>query len=246
MLGCVKRLVTLLLVGSGLSLACGGGSPEPGTSSTRSTASGGGRTLASSPKSGVATYYDADGSGNCSFDASPGDLDVTAMALPEYDASASCGACLLVKGPKGEVTVRVTDSCPGCEGSGINLDLSAQAFAKIAEPRDGRIDVTYELVSCATAGNVAYRFKDGSSKWWTAIQIRNHRVPIAKVEYRKDGAWVAMSRESYNYFVEASGVGDQPDGLTLRVTATDGQVIEDTLSGGVEDDKTVNGTRQFD
>ncbi|MBX3258461.1 MAG: hypothetical protein KF782_02005 [Labilithrix sp.] len=232
-------------MGPCLSLACGGGNPEPGTSSTRSTASGGGRTLASSPKDGVATFYDADGSGNCSFDASPGDLDVTAMAMPEYDASASCGACLLVKGPKGEVTVRVTDSCPGCEGNGINLDLSAQAFAKIADPKDGRIDVTYELVSCATSGNVAYRFKDGSSKWWTAIQVQNHRVPVAKLEYRKDGAWVAMSRESYNYFVEANGVGDQPGGLTLRVTAADSQVIEETLAGGVEAEKIVRGTKQF-
>ncbi|MBX3203611.1 MAG: hypothetical protein KF764_01020 [Labilithrix sp.] len=167
------------------------------------------------------------------------------MAMPEYAASASCGACLLVKGPKGEVTVRVTDSCPGCEGSGINLDLSAQAFAKIAEPKEGRVAVTYQLVSCATSGNIAYRFKDGSSKWWTAIQIRNHRVPIAKVEYRKDGAWIAMSRESYNYFVEASGVGDQPGGLELRVTGIDGQVLEDKLAGGVEADKTVSGTKQF-
>jgi len=222
----VRRLLTLFILGSGVLLACGGN--DLGASDTTSAKSGGGRALSSSPRQGVATFYDADGSGNCSFDASPGDLDVTAMAMPEYDASASCGG-----GPtRGG-------------GGGINLDLSAQAFAKIADPKEGRIDVTYQAVACATAGNVAYHFKDGSSKYWTAIQIRNHRVPVAKVEYKKGDAWVAMKRADYNYFIEASGVGDQPNGLSLRVTATDGQVVEDTLAGGVQAEQTVSGTKQF-
>src|SRR5690606_26028002 len=108
----------------------------------------------------------------------------------------------------------------------------------IAEPKQGRAQVTYRLVSCATVGNIAYRFKEGSSKYWTAIQVRNHRVPIQSVEYKKNGGWVAMKRETYNYFVEPDGVGDQPNGLTLRVTAMDGQVIEETLAGGVQADKT--------
>jgi expansin len=240
-LAAVRQLFTLIVVGSGLLLACGAddvGGTTPATS-------GGGRALSPSPKNGVATFYDADGSGNCSFEKSPNDLDVVALAMPGYDGSASCGACLLVKGPKGEVTVRVTDSCPGCAGNGLDLDLSAQAFAKIAEPKEGRVPVTYQLVSCATTGNIAYHFKDGSSKWWTAIQIRNHRVPVTKVEYRKDGAWVAMERASYNYFLATNGVGDQPNGLSLRVTATDGQVVEETLAGGVEAEKTVTGAKQF-
>lgn len=260
----MRRLLALFLVGSGLSLACGGN--DAGASDTTSAKSGEGRKLPSSPlpstpqpssplpsgplppspRQGIATFYDADGSGNCSFDASPEDLDVTALAMPEYDASASCGGCLLVKGPKGSVTVRVTDSCPGCADNGVNLDLSAQAFAKIADPDEGRIDITYQAVTCATTGNVAYHFKDGSSKYWTAIQIRNHRIPIAEVEYKKSDAWVAMKRANYNYFIEASGVGDQPNGLSLRVTATDGQVIEDTLAGGVQAERTVSGTKQFE
>ncbi|MBN9162540.1 MAG: hypothetical protein J0I07_16375 [Myxococcales bacterium] len=40
-------------------------------------------------------------------------------------------------------------------------------------------------------------------------------------------------------------VGDQPNGLSLRVTATDGQVVEDTLAGGVQAEQTVSGTKQF-
>ena len=41
------------------------------------------------------------------------------------------------------------------------------------------------------------------------------------------------------------GVGDRA-GLALRVTATDGQVIEDTIAGGVQAQKTVTGTKQFE
>jgi expansin (peptidoglycan-binding protein) len=252
----VRRLFTVLVVGSAVlfSLACGDEETTAGgSSSTKETTgssgpipggSGGGRPIASTPKDGIATFYDADGSGNCSFDKSPKDLDVTAMAMPEYADSASCGSCLLVKGPKGEITVRVVDSCPGCADHGVNLDLSAEAFAKIAEPKEGRISVTYQLVSCSVSGNLGYHFKDGSSQWWTAIQIRNHRVPIAKVEYSKNGSWIEMKREDYNYFVESDGVGTGD--LTLRVTATNGQVIEDTVAGGVVAEKTVTGTKQFD
>jgi expansin len=201
--------------------------------------------LSTDPRDGIATFYDADGSGNCGFDRTS-DLDVVAMAMPEYGASAACGACLRVTGPKGKIVVRVVDSCPPCAKSDVNLDLSASAFAKIAEPKEGRIPIRYQLVSCASPGSLAYHFKDGSSKYWTAIQVRNHRVPIASVAYERGGSFVPMKRESYNYFVEAKGVGDQPNGLTLRLTATDGQVVEETLAGGVRDDETVNGTTQFE
>ncbi|MBX3231257.1 MAG: hypothetical protein KIT84_09970 [Labilithrix sp.] len=203
------------------------------------------RSLPASATDGVATFYDANGEGSCSFDATPDDLDVVALAHPEYNGSKACGACLRVKGPKGIVTVRVTDRCPGCESKGVTLDLGAKAFAKIAEPKQGRVDVSYAEVPCSVTGNVAYRFKDGSSKWWTAIQVRNHKHPIAKLEYEKDGAWVAIPRLDYNYFVVQKGVGDQPNGLKLRVTSDDGQTLVDTLPGEIEADKTITGDAQF-
>lgn len=208
------------------------------------------RPLSSSSRDGIATFYDADGSGNCSFDKSPSNLDVAALAMPEYDGSASCGACLRVIGPKGEVTVRVVDSCPPCEKSNVNLDLSASAFAKIAEPRQGRVAIKYQLVSCPTSGNLAYHFKDGSSKYWTAIQIRNHKVPVKQLEYKKGATFVAMEREDYNYFIDTKGVGDQPNGLTVRLRATDGQVVEETLlkanAGTIPSNEVVQGTKQFE
>src|SRR5215468_659791 len=77
------------------------------------------------PESGDGTYYAADGTGNCSFDASPNDLMVAAMNDPDYQDAAWCGACLAVTGPKGTVTVRVVDRCPECKHG--DLDLSPQA-----------------------------------------------------------------------------------------------------------------------
>jgi len=219
------------------------GSGTDGTSSTGTTTST--RVIAASPTDGVATFYDADGSGNCGYDATPKDLDVVALDLAHYAGSATCGACLQVKGPKATVTVRVVDSCPGCADTGANLDLSAEAFAKIADPKQGRIDISYQLVACNVTGNLAYHFKDGSSQYWTAIQIRNSKVPVSKLEYQANGAWVTMQRQDYNYFVADKGVGNVKT-LALRVTSSDDQVVEDSVTGGIPSDKTVSGTKQFE
>lgn len=226
-------VVLIALVG-----ACGGddkgaASPPPSGTSLYST----------EVKEGIATFYDATGAGNCSFDATPNDLDIAAFDAQSYAGSTACGACVKVKGPSGEVTVRIVDSCPGCDPN--HLDLSESAFAKIAEPSRGRVPVTFSTVACGVSGAMAYHFKDGSSKWWTAIQVRNHRLPVAKVEYQKAGAFVAMKRANYNFFVEAKGVGDQPNGLVVRVTAADGQVVEEKLPGDIPSNVTVKGTKNF-
>ena len=84
------------------------------------------------PATGEATYYDADGSGNCSFEPSS-DLMVAAINGVDYDDAKWCGACLGVTGPSGEVTVRVVDQCPGCAKG--DLDLLARSMEDfIVEP----------------------------------------------------------------------------------------------------------------
>lgn len=227
-------VVLIALVGAACGDDKGAASPQPS----------GGHLFSTEVKEGIATFYDATGAGNCSFDATPDDLDVAAFDASSYAGSATCGACVKVKGPQGEVTVRIVDSCPGCDRN--HLDLSRSAFAKIAEPSRGRVPVSFSTVACGVSGGMAFHFKDGSSKWWTAIQVRNHRLPVAKVEYQKAGAFVEMKRADYNFFIEASGVGDQPNGLVVRVTALDGQVVEEKLPGQIPSNATVNGTSNFD
>jgi expansin (peptidoglycan-binding protein) len=174
--------------------------------------------------SGEATYYAADGSGNCSFEPSPGDLRVAALNTEDYAGSALCGACLSVSGPDGEVTVRIVDRCPGCQKG--DVDLSESAFAAIAPLAAGRVPIQWKLVPCEVSGPLSYRFKEGSSEWWTALQVQNHRFPVAKLEVRDDGgAYRAISREPYNYFVDVEGLGTGP--YALRVTDLLGHVVEE-------------------
>jgi len=222
--------------------ACGSESTSVASGSSGSSGSSG-RPLSSEQPQGIATYYDYSGSDGvaCGYGVTS-DTDVAAMDAPEYAASAVCGACFEVSGPKGKVTLRIVDLCPECEKG--HLDLSAQAFAKIADPVAGRVSITRTAVACPVSGNMSYEFKDGSSQYWTAIQVRNHRLPIAKLEYKKNGAFTDMPRAEYNYFIAEKGVGVQPSGITLRITASDGQVVEDTIPD-VKAGKVVPGAAQF-
>jgi expansin (peptidoglycan-binding protein) len=228
----------------GASSSSGSSGSSAGTSgSAGSSGSSGTTTLSSELKKGVATFYDYSGGSGvaCSFD-KDGNTDVTAIDTAEYAKSAACGSCLAVSGPTGQLTVRIVDECPDCDSN--HLDLSAEAFAKIADPKDGRVPITYQLVACDVSGNLSYRFKEGSSQYWTAIQVRNHRVPIAKVEYKKAGVYTDMPRADYNYFIDTKGVGEQPSGIALRITAQDGQVVEDMVPG-VAAGQVVGGSVQF-
>ena len=191
---------------------------------------------------GIATYYDATGDGACMFGPSPGDLMVSAMNAEEYDIAAVCGAYVHVIGPKGEVIVRIVDLCPECLAG--NLDLSREAFALIADLPQGWGDITWQVVSPDLPGPIAYHFKDGSNQWWTAVQVRNHRNPIAKFEYLDDGGqWVAVLRTAYNYFVQTDpGMGPGP--YTFRVTDSYGNVLTDSGIPHIENG-TSNGAAQF-
>jgi expansin len=236
----------MLVVGCGSS-ATGAGARDASPDSTSALDASGavpdGGPL-SAPEQGVATYYAADGTGNCSFDASPNDLDVAAMDAAEYDNSQACGECVSIVGPKGNVTVRIVDQCPGCEKG--HLDLSQQAFAAIADLSAGRVPITWQVVPCTVTGPITYRFKSGSSQYWTAIQVQNYRIPVTRLEIASPasgGAFSDVPRQSYDYFVEASGVGTTGS-FQVRVTAVDGTQLVDTLPG-VELGSVIQGAAQF-
>ena len=173
---------------------------------------------------GKATYYAADGSGNCSFDAAPGDPLVAAMNTPDYAASAVCGACVAIDGPDGSITVRIVDRCPECPQG--NIDLAEGAFPMIAKKELGIVPISWRYVSCPVDGDLVYHFKEGSNQWWTAVQVRNHRNAIAKFEYRAaDDTWKSVARVDYNFFIDEAGMGPGP--YDFRVTDVHDNVIED-------------------
>lgn len=193
------------------------------------------------PENGRATYYAADGSGACGFDPSPNDLNVAAMDAPEWAGSAVCGECVEVTGPKGQVTVRIVDLCPECEQG--HLDLSQEAFAQIADVAAGNVAIKWQVVACDVQGPVQYHIKDGSSQWWTAIQVRNSKLPISKLEYKTGtGSYTNVTRADYNYFVVDTGVGPNP--YSVRITAQTGATLEDSLPAVVPN-TTIPGAAQF-
>ncbi|MEM9777631.1 MAG: expansin EXLX1 family cellulose-binding protein [Chloroflexota bacterium] len=192
--------------------------------------------------SGIATYYNATGAGNCSYDPSPDNLMVAAMNAEEYDNSAVCGSYVEVTGALGSVIVRIVDQCPECAAG--HLDLSREAFAEIDEIIKGRVPITWQVVSPPIEGPIVYQFKDGSNQWWTAVQVRNHRNPVAKFEYLNDSnQWVEVGRLSYNYFVQTGpGMGVGP--YTFRVTDIYGSVLTDSGIQFIENGE-VDGANQF-
>ncbi|MFC8194384.1 expansin EXLX1 family cellulose-binding protein [Streptomyces sp. NPDC057298] len=175
---------------------------------------------------GVATLYDAGtGDGACSYGPSD-DLMIAAMNTTDYQTSKACGAHVLVRAANGaSVTVRITNECPSPCAPG-QLDLSEQAFAKLAAPSTGRIAITWSLLSPSTSDTISIRYKTGSSPYWCAIQAIGHRNPLARLEVRTGSGWRQLTRTDYNYFLAADGGGC---GGTIRLTDIYGEQL--TVNG---------------
>ncbi|MFI9546978.1 expansin EXLX1 family cellulose-binding protein [Streptomyces sp. NPDC052016] len=168
---------------------------------------------------GVATSYDVgNGDGACSFGPTD-DVMTAAMNTADYETSKACGAYVLVRAGGTSVTVRITNECPApCEAG--QLDLSRQAFAELAPLSAGRIAITWSLLSPSTSDTVSIRYKTGSTRYWCGIQAIGHRNPLARLEVRTGGAWIALPRTEYNYFLSEQGSGC---GGAIRITDIHGE-----------------------
>lgn len=158
------------------------------------------------PHNGVATFYDSNGGGACSYDPGPDPL-TAAMNQADYEDSKACGAYVLVRAANGaSLTVRITNLCPAPCRAG-QLDLSAEAFARLAAPSLGEIPITWTLVSPAMTKGISVRYKTGSSQHWCAIQVIDHRNPVARLETQSGGQFKQLPRADYNYFLSENGSG---------------------------------------
>ncbi|MFV2108148.1 MULTISPECIES: expansin EXLX1 family cellulose-binding protein [unclassified Micromonospora] len=164
---------------------------------------------------GKATFYDTQGQGgNCSFDSAPADRMYVALGPDEYADAAACGGHLDVTGPRGTVRVVIMDQCPECAVG--HLDLSREAFARIADPVRGIVDLSYRAVVDPPTGPLAVRVKQGASQWWFAVRVTDHGNPLATVEARIGSEWRGLVRHDYNYWLADDGLGPGP--YSLRVT----------------------------
>lgn len=191
-------------------------------------------------KRGEAVYYDAKSRGSCSLTFG---RDAAVISAPNviYNSIQGCGQCLEVTGPAGTAVVQVVDRCNNCADN--LLVINKPAFDKIAGAAShGREDIKWKPVPCDAQGNVELRIKKTSSAYWTAIQVRNHRLPVKSMSFKKGDQWVEMTRSNDNYFVAEKGVG--AGAVTLRIVASDGQTIEHTFEKW-KDGETYKGSAQF-
>ena len=198
---------------------------KPSSTDTSQPASGtaplAGRIRPGVTNRGVATFYDSDGTGACLYDASD-DVLTGAMNTTDYETAKACGAYVLVRAANGaSIAVRITNECPGDCAPG-QIDLSAQAFARLAQPSAGRIPITWELVSPSDVGTLSMRYKTGSTQYWCGIQAMGHRNPVARLELRTGGGWRQLPRTEYNYFISDDGSGC---GGAIRVTDIYGEQL---------------------
>ncbi|MFC7548025.1 expansin EXLX1 family cellulose-binding protein [Plantactinospora sp. GCM10030261] len=167
---------------------------------------------------GKATFYDSNGGGgNCSLPAAPANRMYVALGPGEYVGGAACGGYLDVSGPKGKVRVLIMDQCPECPTG--HIDLSKEAFARIADPVRGIVPVTYRgVVDPTSVGPLTFRMKDGASRYWFAVQVGNHGNPLRSVEVQPagGGAFRSAVRHDFNYWIVDAGMGPGP--YAIRVT----------------------------
>jgi expansin len=196
----------------------------------------------SEEKTSMAIRFSSDGTGNCNFPVSQQDLHVIALDPTAYADAAMCGACAEIELPeqKKKVRVRVVDSCSGCAPE--QLGVTPQAFDAMGGGNLQQASVRWRFITCPVEGPVRYHIKDGSSAYWAAIQVRNHRLPIQKLEWEKNGTWQEVARAPYNYFVQEN-LGPGP--VHLRLTANNGKTLEDTLPY-IQGDTVVDGAAQFE
>lgn len=175
---------------------------------------------------GEGTYYGGGYvGGHAMLDPVSTDYWIVAMNHDDYNGAQLAGAYLEVTGELGTIKMLVTDELP--EGKKGDLDLYVDAFPLIAPAEKGRVPVSWKIIPLDTAENapVSYKYKEGTTKFWCGVQVRNHRYPITKLEYLdENGKFVEIPRRPYNYF-ESMEMGEGP--FTFRITDIYGQVIVD-------------------
>lgn len=165
--------------------------------------------------------------GNCGIYVEEGDFLHCAMNHTQYDSSYACGACVRVFGPLGEITVKVVDRCPECKPG--DIDFSTEAFIRLAELKDGRIPIKWQFVPCEEEENIKVMFEKGTSQFYFKAIFYDIDYRIDEVAYRrKDGTFVPIHREMYNFFVENAGIDEDKEKIgpyTFRLISSEGDTI---------------------
>ncbi|WP_067838427.1 expansin EXLX1 family cellulose-binding protein [Nocardia lijiangensis] len=176
------------------------------------------------PMPGEARYYSFGSNVACSYQDLPADGLYAGLSTAEFGRADLCGGHLDVRGPLGAVRVLVADRCPGCAPG--QLDLSAAAFDRIADPADGVAQISYRLVrDPEPAPELGYTVKPDSTAAWLALLVTGTGNPIRQVALRDEEGvqWRELRRGTDNYWTLA-GAGSGP--FVARITDAYGHEAE--------------------
>ncbi len=154
-----------------------------------------------------------------------------------------CDACIRIDTAAGKsIVARVVTY--GVTTHDENLDVSPSVYDEIHMDEWPR-DMSWQLVSCPETGPLYYEFQTEANIWWTSLWVRNPKVLVDTVEVKSSNhsEYYELSRGGDGTFTDASGFGDGP--FTLRITAIDGQVIEEDFDG-FETGELVESEQQFE
>jgi hypothetical protein len=113
--------------------------------------------------------------------------------------------------------------CPGCGPN--HLDCFPDAFATLANPTLGVIDVNWSYITCPISTPLQVHNKEGVSAYWFSMQVVNANKRVTSLEVSTDGGntWKSTTRQSYNFFENSSGFGTSM--VDVKVTSIDGDVV---------------------
>jgi expansin (peptidoglycan-binding protein) len=220
--------------GSGGSGGAGGSGGSGGVSGTGGSGGSVGTCGSTPTYNSKATHYTlATPLVHCSYPTASLPQYYAALNEQDYASAAMCGACVRVTGPRGSVEVQIVDECPyqgneqWCYPGSHHVDLNQNAFSQVGDLGAGVVDISWQIIPCNVQGSLSFTFKEGSSVYWSAVMVRNHRYRITKVEYRNaTSGYKTLARQEYNYWLDEGGFGQGP--YAFRITDVNGSVIEQT------------------
>lgn len=153
--------------------------------------------------------------------------------LGPWQGGSACGGCVHVKArtPEGwkEVTVRIMDRCPD-ESCGV--DLGGAPASEIMGNRVGRYSGEWEFVSCEGVDGVwddstSIWVKEGASKFWSIIQVRNPKDVVKSMTLRgvqsNDAHVLEMVVGTENFWTVPPEVLQTDNEYTLTVVYRSGE-----------------------
>jgi len=187
-------------------------------------------------------YGNETSNGNCSFPKEEyySDMMYAALNSKQYDDSFGCGLCAVVvstNAPYKPIRVRVIDKCPECKHG--DLDFSDKAYKALTNESPGRVKITWSLIPCDISiasypalvksdSKIKFKFKTGSTSYWTEIQIYNTRYPVAKCFVKIKNKYIPLKRRDHNYWYREDNSSMGSDPFTFRVELADGSIIDAT------------------